>query len=193
VTDWVCSSASVDASGTELTAGSSGSFPSWNGIGNLPLASGGGIVITNQIVKIQPTPMASTPSIGRLRLDEIRGRIYFTTPASGAASSGFQVAVGIYVAHLNVTTTKWEVRNPLNLTDVGRDDYLYLQGKECVMTGFTTPSVVPAEMPYFELSIPNPIIIGGGQAVNVTVAVSSYQSTSIEINAFFRARIGPVA
>lgn len=186
VTDWIVSSASVDSTGAPIT---SGGLTSWNG--QKTIASGS---ITSQAVVVQPTPAASTPSVGRLRVDQIRGRILVTLDPSDVVSSLGGVAVGIYVSDLNNTTTLWNVRDLSVPADACRDDYLYLEGKVWAQAPSTPSS--PVELVCFDLSISQPVVIGGGQALHVTVSLtggSKLVPQLTDIFAFFRTRVGPVA
>jgi len=189
--DWIASNASVDATGAPQTG--SAILPSWGGA--VAVASQG--VVTVQAVIVQPTPMASTPTVGRLRIDEIRGRICV---ANGDSVPGdYFTAVAIYVADLNNTTTLWNVRNPLVLAEASRDDYLFFEGKLWrgpAVAGETSTS----EAICFDLKISQPIIIGGGQALHVSIACAGGSSldkggtpVSTEVTTFFRTRVGPVA
>jgi hypothetical protein len=192
--DWIASNASVDATGAPQSGGAISS--SWGQTSATTVASGS--VVTFQAVVINPTPMASTPTVGRLRIDEIRGRICVS---NGDASPGqFYTAVAIYVSDINNTTTLWNVRNPLVLAESTRDDYLFLEGKTWTGNVADTSSAITAtqkEDVCFELHLSQPVVIGGGQALHVAVACAS--NTKLEgglntlVTAYFRSRVGPVA
>jgi len=129
--DWIVAGASVDSTGASETT--TNILTSWNA--GLPNPATAGLVasgdfVTTQAVLVQPTPMTSTPTVGRLRLDRIKGTIDVVPSTSASSPDIFSVFVAMYVAHLNNTTTKWEVRNPLTIADVARDDYLYLEKAE---------------------------------------------------------------
>jgi len=185
--DWVVGGQGLDATGLPIVGG----LFSWNG--GYTVASGGSI--TFQPTFIQPTPMSSTPTIGRLRVDEIRGRIYVSSAFANTTPDRFQTAVGIYVSDLNVTTTLWNVRNLLLNLEACRDDYLYLDTREWQQKNLSGITDL-AELPCFDLGMSVPVVMGGGQAINVTVSVSSSakeDAQPVRVTAFFRARIGPVA
>lgn len=178
--DWITSTAATNAAGAPIVQ------TSWGGAINLTNDS-----IVFQSCLIQPAPASSTPSIGRLRVDEIRGRICVKGAITGTGDSYF-AAVGIYVSELNNTTTLWNVRNLLTASDAARDDYLYLEGKSFLATNLATATPAVVEDICFELNLSQPVIIGGGQAVHVQVAVSSI-SQAATVSSFFRTRVGPVA
>jgi len=184
-TDWIVSSASVDATGlSNPGAGLQG----WADSGILITS---GSFVTSQLVVINPVPMSSTPSVGRLRIDEVRGCVHLSS-AGGAAACIVQYSVALYVSDLNNTTTLWNVRNPLTPADAARDDYLFLEGGELIsvpraaMTGlFETVRV--------SISLAQPVIIGGGQALHLVIAGVSSTGTQVGATSFCRTRVGPVA
>jgi hypothetical protein len=190
VFDWIVSTATVDSAGAPVAA--SAAVATFGGSLLIPAASFG----TWQAAVVNPTPMSSTPSVGRLRIDELAGHIYFNSNA--AAQGSFAIAVAAYVSDLNNTTTLWNVRNPMNPTDASRDDYLFLEGLEFESSGQAAQVSGPLSVG-IKLSLSQPVVIGGGQALHVVVANqvptkgSGDTGQSVVANAFFRTRVGPVA
>jgi len=195
--DWVVSSASVDPTGT-AQAGTA-ILTSWNaGLGAPSTAGiiGSGAFVTNQAILVQPTPMTSTPTVGRLRVNRIKGRISVFPFVTNGTWDQFSVFVGIYLAELNNTTTKWEVRNLLSTSDVARDDFFYLENR--VFLGQNGAPVTPVtqniwEGVLFDLDVPISVVIGGGQALHVTIAAVSGNNMSVVASTAYRTNIGPVA
>jgi hypothetical protein len=193
VFDWITSNVSLDSTGLQQTGGAI--LGSWNS--SQEIAAGSMQTILAAVVT--PTPMSSTPSVGRLRIDEVRGSIFVAADQSTAGT--WSVAVGIYVSELNNTTSLWHVRNCLVSADVARDDYLYLEGKTFFSPNFpaTSGATVCQEWVRFDLSIPTSITIGGGQALAVTIACQGGAGTKdlsalpTLVETFFRTRIGAVA
>ncbi len=188
--DWITSSASVDNNGSPLAAGRLVSWGPTPAPG--PLAAGANY--NYQAIVIQPTPMASTPTVGRMRVDEIRGSLFITN--GDAVSAPFDFAVGIYVSDLNNTTTLWNVRNVADVTEASRDDYLFLEGKQAVLpaAGTDTTTAMAIE---FVLHLSQPVILGGGQSLMVSLCQAgnpkAISRQAINVSAYFRTRVGPVA
>lgn len=189
IRDWLVGGAACGPTGTPIT---SSTPTTWN---SGPITVAEGSSITFQVPIVQPTPMSSTPTVGRLKVDRIAGRIFFDTDAETTGQQTQLCAVGIYVSTLNNTTTTWNVRNFSSANDAVRDDYLFL---EALIDDFPTLALNSAmfKMSYFDLSISRPVVIGGGEALNITVCnLSSTKtaSTTMDVYPFFRALVGPVA
>jgi hypothetical protein len=178
VTDFVVGGSNVDNTGAPLT-----SVSTFDKTGLAILTA---VPMTFQAVMIQPVASTSTPGIGRVRIDEIKGRVCLTTFVTAGP---VVAAVGIYVSELNSNLTKWDVRDPLSATDAARDDYFYLEGR-AVEIPATADAVSVSEL-CFDLKLANPLMIGGGQALHVTV--SYVGPASAKVFGFFRTRTGPVA
>jgi hypothetical protein len=193
VRDWIVGGSAINSSGGVIasppTTWTNGSGAAFN------LINGG--AFSYQAVVIQPAPASGTPGIGRLRIDQIKGRLMFAK-ANGASvftAGGAMIAVGIYVSEVNQTTTNWHVRNPLVPADVCRDDYLFLEAHfmDIPPLGNNLGSVT-GFLPEINLSIDRPVVIGGGQALHVTVSCSSSDSdTYLLVMSAFRSKVGPVA
>jgi len=179
VFDWVVGGRGVDNTGSPVAA-----IPTFGGSFVVNAGNNG----TYQAVVVIPTPASTTPNVGRLRIDEIHGRVC----VSGAGAAGkYGVAVGIYVSDVNNTTTLWNVRQCTLGADAARDDYLFLEGKWFQVDAGSTMENQPWIC--FDLKIPGPVVIGGGQALHVTVANDTASANLIVVGAYFRTRVGPVA
>jgi hypothetical protein len=182
--DWITSGASTDATGAPLGGAS---IVGWGGFQTVA----NNVAVTSQAVVIPPSPAASTPGIGRLRIEELRGQVSFRN--FGASADTFDTWVCVYVSDMNFTTTLWNVRNPSVAADVSRDDYLYLQHRgwgACVATATTALD----EVMEFELSISQPVVIGGGQALHISViSIGRVNTMNTMVSWNYRARVGPVA
>jgi len=179
VTDWLVGGANTDNTGAPLTTVST--------FDKTGLTIVSGTPMTFQAVVIQPTPATSTPGVGRINCVEVKGSVFITN----WTTSGFaRIAVGIYVSELNSSTTKWDVRDPLTAADAARDDYFFLHGRvyEISAEAGQTASCLAVEIP---LSLPENVVLGGGQALHVTVSMVGPSAATVI--GFFRTRIGPIA
>jgi len=180
ITNWIVGPSLVSSAGA-LVSGSS-----WMLAGNaITLASG--TPVTIQGAAIVAAPNTSTPTIGRMRIDEVHGRLSL----SGFVSAGrYAVAVAIYVADQLSTTPTWETRDPLNSSFAAEDDYFMLEAHEFEAPA-TTTVVGAAQFMDIPLKLANPLVIGSGQAVHVTVSMIG--ANSLKLSTAFRTRVGPVA
>jgi hypothetical protein len=181
--DWNVGGLSVDPTGAPL--GVAGSTSTWNLGTPAAIAPGAGQTFFGTL--IQPAPATSTPGIGRLKIDEIKGRITLAVANSGV----FYVACGIFVSDLNNTTTLWNVRNPTVAADCVRDDYIFLEGK-------SFQAAVPAAGSDlceigFDFDIKCNVIIGGGQALAIAIYNATGSAASVGVTTAFRVIVGPVA
>jgi hypothetical protein len=158
-------------------------------IAALVLGAAGGV--TFQAAKITPAPATSTPNIGRFRINEVKGSIYIV-PSASAPAGTYSVGVAIYVADINNTTTVWEVRNPTVPADCSRDDYLFLEEISFDLPAAGT-DVAIARGIEFKLSISQPVMIGGGQALHVAVYNHAGSVGAVQVAPAFRTRINTVA
>jgi len=191
VTDWLIGPCGVSAAGT-VNAGYNTAPTSWsNGANSTVLTSGNPQSV--MAVVIVPSPASGTPSIGKARIDEIRGHVSFTNFQNAGRVT---IAVAIYVSERTSGVgggLTWDVRDPLNTADAGRDDYFYL---ECQETDVVAPAAeTSAENRIcFDLKLANGNIgIGGGQALLVTVSFVNSGAGTCSWATMFRTRIGPVA
>lgn len=178
LSDWITSVIGLDSAGAETTT----NVGSWDA--TMIVASASAFTVLATIVRAAPA--SSTPLVGRLRVEEIRGSIFVR---SDNLAGQFRCAVGIYVSDFR-DTTNWAVRNPM--TDPNRDDYLFLEGVAFKDSATATQTSDLREVEV-QLRISQPIVIGSGQALAVTIANSSGSTGSIASIAFFRTRIGAVA
>jgi len=191
LTNWTVFSQALTASGQVIGGVSTPtSLPTWNPSGaasSYNLVSGS--PVTFQGALIQPAVQGNIPTIGRMKIDEIKGKILLATPS---ASGYFSVAVGIYVSEFTQSTSAWDVSDPLVPSDAARDQWFFLEAKNCSLS--LGSSIVASGCVEFDLKLSEPVIIGGGQALNVTVSmVASPNTLTVFANPAFRVRTGPVA
>jgi hypothetical protein len=188
LTNWVVGGSSVDNSGSVI-GGATPTGPSTWFMGpgfNLAAAS----PQSWQAVTIPTAVNTSTPSIGRVKVDAIKGQIY-VTPSAAVTAGRLTVAVAIYVSEFNSFSSKWDVRDPIVSADATRDDYYYLEFRELLTSTIGGSS---APMPVvFDLHIANPFTIGTGQAVHVTISQLNTSGQVVVVAGGFRTRIGPIA
>jgi hypothetical protein len=182
VWDWVTSSVTFDNTGAVGAA-----FNGWGG--NAAMIDT--LAQSSMAIMIQPAPASSTPGIGRLRVDEIRGTIHICPTTANVTR--YVAWCGIYVTDLNATTTLWNARDPSVAVEACRDDFLFLEAMG--FTGTLTAGSDPLVMPSFDLKLSQPVVIGGGQGVAVTLIVRAVDIAGANCRAQFnyRARVGPVA
>jgi len=179
LTNWIVGPSLVTSAGA-LASGSS-----WlSGATAIGIATG--VPVTIQAAAIVAAPNTSTPTVGRMKIDEVRGRLSFT---GFSAAGRFAVAVAIYVADQLTTTPTWETRDPLNSSFAAEDDYFMLEGMELEVPA-TTDDTAPGDFS-IPLKLANPLVIGSGQALHVTV--SYVGPATAKLSSFFRTRVGPVA
>jgi len=142
-----------------------------------------------QAVTIVAAPNTTTPTIGRIKVDEVKGHIY-VCDFTNASEHAF--AVGIYVSEFNSNSGKWDVRDPMITSDAARDDYFFLEAQAW---DFPITTNATAQSGFrFDLKLSNPLILGGGQALHVTVSYRNAANTgSATCYSMFRSRVGPVA
>jgi len=191
VTNWSVFSQMLTASGQVIGGVTTPtSLPTWNpgsSAASYNLISGS--PVTFQAALIQPAVSGNIPTIGRMKIDELRGSLIFNDPSSNGI---FTVAVGIYVSEFTINTSAWDVSDPMNPTDAARDQYFFLKA-----IAFTYPltGITAAGMVEMDLGLSEPVVLGGGQALNVTVSMiaSGGPPPTIFCNPCFRVRTGPVA
>jgi len=188
VTDWKIGGSATDNTGAVIGGAAPTGPSTWNlGVNDYALASG--VPVTYQAVVLIAAPNTSTPQIGRMRIDEIKGHICFN---ANTLNAKFAVAVAIYVSEFNSNSNTWDVRDPLNTADAARDDYFYLEAQELIVPALATTAGVSNIC--FDLKLANALVIGGGQALHVTVSMYSGGPASPGwLSSMFRTRCGPVA
>jgi len=183
--DWVIGGTGLNNVGGPIA------LTGWNG-GLGTLASG-----TPQtfILVGEPTPASlstatlAPPSVGEVEIAEVAGSLFFTA-ISGSADKFF-LAVAIYVTEFNMPGTNWAVRDPLNPVEAVRDDYLFLRAMTFFMpnqAGGT--SEVTQEV---RVAIPSPEVIGGGEALVLTMSMVSASASTLGYMPFVRSRLRAVA
>jgi len=187
--NWRIGSSAVSNAGV-LTGGNYTTGPgTWaNGAGRVVLTTL--VPLTYQATVIAPVPDSGTPTIGRMKIDEIKGAI---TLSAFSAAGRYTAAVCIYVSELtSAAANTYDVRDPLNNADAARDDYFYLEAQEADMPA-TLTATSPAAFK-FDLKLANPLIIGGGQALHVTVSmVSAVAAATCMLSSMFRTRSAGIA
>jgi hypothetical protein len=185
VRDFIISGVSLTSTGAPT-----GTLSAWGGLSVLP---DGVNVCHYLLVAIIPSPATSTPSIGRLRIDKITGRVSYWVNSAGNPSAG--VVVSIYPSELNNTTTLWHVRNPAVPADAARDDYLFLKGGASV--GQPETIVTSAcEPPSMNIDLSPNMLIGGGQGIILSVAngfAAPGTSGGAYVLPHVRTQVGPAA
>jgi hypothetical protein len=183
--DWVTGGGTIlSASPTTINA-----MSSWGGTsGNLPTTA----ACTWQAVTLPTAATAqnSPPGIGEVVVNEVMGSIFI--PFATVAGV-YCIGVGIYVSKYDSYRGSWDTRALANSTgpDASRDDFLMLRVITAIFPGVAT--VIPSgiEIP---LAIGAPIVLGGGEALHVTVDVlTSAVAGNVAALAFFRSRISNIA
>ncbi len=203
VTNWVIGGSATDNTGGVIGGGAPTGPATWlpaTGVGPASYGLVSGAPVSFQAVAIVAAPNTSTPTIGRMKIDEVRGTLELTNfqlvadPFTAAAAAHrVNVAVCIYVSEFNSNTGKWDVRDPLSTADAARDDYFFLEGRSVY---FPASAVTAAPTSVcFDLKLANPLIIGGGQALHVTISMVSTLGATYQgaLSSYFRTRVGPVA
>jgi len=186
VTNWIVGSSAVASTGV-LTGNNFTTGPGTWSIGGTAVTLASGVPFTVQAAVIAQAPMAGNPTLGRMRVDEIKGTV---TVYGSATATAMAVAVGIYVAEsTSAVAFSWDVRDPLSVAGASMDDYFFLEAQVLDMPE-VAEQLAPSSM-VFHLKLANPLIIGGGQAVHVTTSMIG-PATALMKTAF-RTRIGPVA
>jgi hypothetical protein len=189
MSNWVVGSQAVTSTGVVAV----GTFPTWSPSSGAPLFNlASGVPVTYQAVVIAPGISGVVPTVGRVAIDEIKGKVLVSSP--GVTSAGFTVAVGIYISEYTIATSAWSVLDPLNSSAAAEDDWFYLEALNFMgplLGAITNDAFTQCE---FNLKLSEKIVIGGGQALNVTVSMICTPNTAtLYCNPAFRTRIGPVA
>lgn len=167
--DWVVSGQGLTAAGT-LNA-----LNSWGG---QSVAIANGSPVSSLLVAL-PNAAASTgqPTIGQVEIAQVQGKVgIYGFSAAGNPT----IVVAMYVGLINTAGTTWAVRDPSNVADANRDDYLFLDAM--TVTGTTTALTIAYSMAEFRISLPRPIRIGGGEGLILTVANQAAITISAQFN-----------
>lgn len=148
-----------------------------------------GTFLTYQAYTIAAAVAGVTQQIGKARVDEIRGMISISV--FGVNSLKVCIGVGIYVSGSS-NAAVWEVLDPLDSADAGRDKWLFLRMVEGTISSQAAPAG-PGSALEIPISIPGPVVIGGGQAVHVAVSYRGAAASSVYVTSGFRSRVGPIA
>jgi len=192
--DWIVGGSAVNAAGTQTV--SSGSGPTTWGASGVNSTSGltVGSPFSWQAACVQPavagfgTP--GTPGVGRLMVKAIQGKISFCSPSIAGT---YSVAVGIHKSKITAAGT-WEVADPSSSVGAQRDDWFYLD--TLTFTAPTAADEVGILSVDFNLALPAPVDIGGGEALHVVAALQQSPSTNaatLEAVANFRSFVDRVA
>jgi hypothetical protein len=120
--NWVIGGSATDSTGAVIGGATPTGPSTWTMSPGQPLASGS--PISYQAVAIVAAPNTSTPTIGKVQVDAIQGHLCLT-PNTAFTVGRVTVAVCIYVSEFNSSTSKWDVRDPINTADAARDDYFF--------------------------------------------------------------------
>lgn len=100
------------------------SVPTWDpAIGSATNTIAKNSPITWQAVVITAGVSTSAPTIGRLKIDELKGRVCFST---FSAATYYVVAIGVYISEFTINTSAWDVSDPLQPNDGARDQWFFL-------------------------------------------------------------------
>lgn len=180
--DWIIGGAGTDSVGT-LVAGRTSWFNSVGLAHNTPVS---------WLLVQEPTiagGSSGAPVVGEVAIMEVAGSLFFNSVTVGNITAG--VGVAIYVSEYNSSATQWSVRDPLNVSDASRDDYLFLRAFSAM---FPLVGTVVAHT-YIEVpvGIPAPESLGTGEALILTVNTTTSVGQSLSVSPFIRSRIGRVA
>jgi len=172
------------------------SVPCWNPTVGVSVSSGG--TVTWQVACIMPGVqggVGTTPQIGRQKIDRVKGRIHVLNTTYGVTLPNyFVICLGIYVSEYTVTTTAWDVYDPSQPADAARDDYWLLDAMVIETPATAGSQSNTRQIPHFDIDLAESIIIGNGQAVNVTASVYGQGNAgSCILLPSLRAMVGPVA
>jgi len=192
VSNWAVGSQALTATG-QVVGGLSTptSIPTFNPSFSGLLSVASGVPFTFQAAVISPGLSGSIPTIGRMRIDEIKGKILV---GSAIPANRWNVTVGIYVSEFTQNTSAWDVYDPGNPADASRDDWWFLEAKCFYFPLDTTTIAAASDNMEMDISVKLNLVLGGGQALNVTVScISDGGAGVMNVNPCFRTRIGPVA
>jgi len=187
--DWIVGGTALNA------AGAPSALSSWGSSGGTVLTSGSSMsyVLTGEQLNLVGAAAVTGPGISELKIEEIQGSLFFTMNSANTKSANFFVAIGIYVAELNSSSSAWSTRDPMTTTDAGRDDYLFIRGINFAagLTSLESDVDQPVEV---RLAIPAPEVIGAGEALVVTVSqIEAISGGSLNVLPFVRSRVTLVA
>jgi hypothetical protein len=187
VRDWIVGGTQVDSTGNPIATTAKTTTWSTGPTNFTALAPGANI---NYLAVLVAAAVAtSTPQVGRMRLDEIRGRIRITPDSGAIGKNAFSVL--IYVSDINIATGLFNVRNGLAPADVSRDDLLYCDAQAVDLA--TAGNVTAPTYVEFLIDVRLNVLIGGGQALMVSVNADAANATTCQLNTAFRTKAGPIA
>jgi len=179
--DLIVSGGYVNNSGVQV--GTSG----WEGN---PVALNAGVQVAFQAICIPQavTALNAAPGVGECRVVAVEGSLFVTSPSvAGLYILGF----GIYISKFDTRTGTWGIRFPSKDSDAARDDWLFLRG---VVTTLPVPaSVTDPMMIECALSLPHPVILGGGESLHVAIDNNGASAGNLSVIPYFRTRIADVA
>jgi hypothetical protein len=182
--NWIVGSTSFDSTGAVHASPVRSWFPA-GGLANSNVTANGSCTLA--LAMVQPVAGSTTPTVGAMRVDAVKGTISFF--AGTASAFPFIPAIGLYVAQLNVSASKWSVRSLSDALETQRDDFLYLWGGMYrdgpVTTNFTGSALV------VDIDVKIPVVIGGGEALVLTVTNGG--ADTLAFNPAIRSLVGPVA
>lgn len=129
--------------------------------------------------------MNAPPGVGELQVDEIQGSLFVTTPSQTGV---YFFGVGIYIA--KYALGQWDLMIPTSAPQGGNDFFLYqrvMTGYLPAMSSWIAPTIL--EVP---LKLPGPVVLGGGEALHVTISNDGTSAGSFNVNAYFKSRISRI-
>jgi len=183
--NWIIGGTAVDNAGLAL----GGFLGTWSPTAAFPTT---GIVntgsVTYQAVVIPAGINVAAPTVGRVRVDELKGRLLFQPYATVA---NYRVAVAIYISEFTINTSAFDVINPINPADGARDEYFFLEAREfdlCTPLTHTSPY---AEA-HMDIKLSEPVYVSGGQALHITVAQANNAAAALCCFPAFRVRVSSI-
>jgi len=180
--DWVVGSSTLTAAGVLV----SNAVSTWGVIGLQVLANNarGSWLLYGQLPAApSPTP---TPT------DWVVNAVHGSISIDGASVTGnYDIAIAMYISTYNTDAAAWATRNPVVAMDSQRDDYLLLRGFSMVIPA---PGAITAPIPIdIPIGLPEPIELGQGQGLVVTVSNGNLSVGNLTFTPWFRAHVTAVA
>jgi len=188
--NWIVGNSNVTAGGALV---SGGLITTWTLGSDVTVSLGSGAQVTYVAYGIIPAVASGTAALGHVRIDEMRGSLFFNLPKTAALAQRVAVGVGVYVAESSQNTTVWTVLNPLDPPTSGEDLFLLLKAWD----GIVAAPVAGVSNSVVEIPVnwTRPVMIGGGTALHVSVSVlmPGVMPTNVLVSSAFRVRVTAVA
>jgi len=186
--DWLVGGVMLGAGGTITTAVPISTFAPNASLFDLSPGTPNHMTLVQEPIPTAVPGVSNVPQMGMVEIHQVMGSISFV-PNNLVGPGRWRIAVALYVAEFNKTGTSWSVMDPLDPLQAGNDDYLFLRGFDLVTPVLTSAVLaLPFEVP---LALPAPEIIGGGEALVLTVSATllAGSSSGIGCNPYVRSRI----